>query len=541
MKFGELPVTDAVDAILAHTIHIDGLTLKKGTKLSAENCEQLAISKINSVMAAQLEPGDVHEDEAASTIANTLIGDGVSATKAFTGRCNLVAAAAGLVSIDAAAIDALNAVDESVTVATVPNLAKVNKGQTVATIKIIPFAITGETFQQVEAVVKARISVSPFRPHNVTLVNTTLPSLKSSVMEKTTDLTGRRISAVGGTVQETLTCRHEAQDVAETVTRALDAAPDLVVIVGASVTVDRADVVPSGIVAAGGSIEHFGMPVDPGNLMLLATCKSVPVLVLPGCARSPKLNGIDWILERFAVGLDVHSDDIAALGVGGLLVDSPARPLPRDKAVQHEADVTRKPNVAAIVLAAGQSRRMGGVNKLLKTVMDKPLIRKTVESALESHAAAVVVVTGHQQQDVIQALDGLPVQIVHNPNYEAGLSTSLQQGLTCLPDDVEGALICLGDMPGINAGHLNALIDGFDPEAGQAIGVPVHNGKRGNPVLWAQRFFDLMISVKGDVGARHLIGDHEDLVYEVEFGDTAVLTDLDTPEEWSQYHADQSS
>ena len=167
-------------------------------------------------------------------------------------------------------------------------------------------------------------------------------------------------------------------------------------IVGASVTVDRADVVPSAIVNSGGEIVHFGMPVDPGNLVLLGQQGATRILVLPGCARSPKLNGIDWIFERLAARLPVSRAEIMSMGVGGLLVDSPARPLPRAEAVRGEAPEDIRRNVAAVVLAAGQSRRMGSVNKLLEPVDGEPLIRRTVSSIVNSGAQSVIVVTGHE-------------------------------------------------------------------------------------------------------------------------------------------------
>lgn len=544
MIFGEIPVSSAAGAILAHTTRGETFTLKKGHLLTDQDCQLLAQSGVRSVAAAQLEVGDVHEDDAAARIAQSVAGPGVAPTSAFTGRCNIVADAAGVVRIDQTAVNRLNGIDESVTIATLPDLAKAEPGQIVATIKIIPFAVRAAIMDSIGEFSKDTQSVAqlmPFRPLSVCVVNSTLPTLKDSVIQKTTDLTKRRIAAVGGDVISVFNCEHEESGVAETLEKALKQKVDLILIVGASVTVDRADIIPAGIVRSGGQLVHFGMPVDPGNLMLLADCETVPVLVLPGCARSPKLNGIDWVLERFAARLPVDSSEIISMGVGGLLVDSPMRPLPRDEAVRTEPSDLTVLKIAALILAAGQSRRMGGTNKLLELIDGVPLIRRMVEAALASDADPAVVVTGHQADEISQALEGLSVTAVHNPDYADGLSASLRCGLAALPENVAGAVVCLGDMPAISAHHINALIEGFAPQAGRAIGVPVHKGKRGNPVLWARRFFPAMTEVLGDVGARHLIGDHGELVYEVEFGDTAILTDLDTPEEWSQYRASQGS
>lgn len=188
----------------------------------------------------------------------------------------------------------------------------------------------------------------------------------------------------------------------------------------------------------------------------------------------------------------------------------------------------RPPTVAAIVLAAGRSRRMGA-NKLVGDFAGRPLIAHAVGAALESRASPVVVVTGFEAERVEAALAGLGVRFVHNPDYARGMSTSLIAGIGSLPDDSDGALVCLGDMPRVTADHLDRLIAAFDPPAGRAIGIPAFRGRRGNPVLWARRFFPEIRGLTGDVGARALIAEHADQVYEVAVEDDGVLFDVDTP------------
>lgn len=538
MIFVDTPIGQAEGSILAHTTKGDGWVLKKGHRLTSDDCVMMTQSDVNHVVAATLEDGDVHEDDAARHIAKALCGTGVSPTTAFTGRCNIVADKAGVVRLDAAAINRLNALHESVTVATLPDYCRASQGQIIATVKIIPFAVEAVVMEKVENLlhsIEAEVLLVPFNALRTVLINTTLPTLKDSVKIKTTELTRQRMARVGGSIERALECAHEASEVCEAIATAGELQADLIIVVGASVTVDRDDAVPAGIKLAGGDVIHFGMPVDPGNMMLLAAYKEAPVVVLPGCARSPKLNGIDWLLERFAAGIEVTPQDVMGLGVGGLLVDSPVRPLPRDEAVRPTTTTDENRTIDAVVLAGGQSRRMGAVNKLLEPIDTVPLVRRTVETALASQAAEVVVVTGYQADEIVEAVSGLAVTVVHNPEYASGLSTSLKTGLAAVGADSEGAVVCLADMPEINPRHIDALIDQFDPDEGRAIGVPVYQGKRGNPVLWARRFFDAMTDVAGDVGARHLIGDYADLVYEVDFSDTAVLTDLDTPEQWSRY------
>jgi molybdenum cofactor cytidylyltransferase len=333
-------------------------------------------------------------------------------------------------------------------------------------------------------------------------------------------VTAQRIWAAGGRLVSEARCDHTVPALAERI-RASHA--DLVLIAGASAITDRRDVLPAAVEAAGGTVEHFGMPVDPGNLLLLARQGERPVLGLPGCARSPKLNGFDWVLQRLAAGVPVRRADIMGMGVGGLLMEIATRPQPRDA-----APPARPGEVAAIVLAAGQSRRMGEDNKLLALVDGRPMVTHVVDAMLASRASPVIVVTGHQADRVREALADRPVQWCHNPDFAEGLSTSLRAGLDALPD-VEGVLVALGDMPRIKAAQIDRLIAAFHPTEGRAICVPTVRGKRGNPVLFATRFVPEMRQLSGDVGARHLIGAHAEEVVEIEMDDDAALLDIDTP------------
>jgi molybdenum cofactor cytidylyltransferase len=306
----------------------------------------------------------------------------------------------------------------------------------------------------------------------------------------------------------------------------------MVLIAGASAITDRRDVIPAAIEHAGGRVEHFGMPVDPGNLLLLGRlADGTHVLGLPGCVRSPKVNGFDWVLQRLVADLPVTRSDIMRMGAGGLLKEIPTRPQPRSGADETTAAAApRTPKIAAIVLAAGRSSRMGAANKLLTDVDGMPMVRRVVEAATASHAKPVVVVTGNEQGKVQATLRGCKATFVHNPRFAEGMSTSLQVGVAALPANLDGALVCLGDMPLVTAAVLDRLIAAFNPVEGRAICVPTWNGKRGNPVLWDRRFFAAMADLAGDVGAKHLIGEHADLVAEVAMSDDAVLTDIDTPE-----------
>jgi molybdenum cofactor cytidylyltransferase len=252
----------------------------------------------------------------------------------------------------------------------------------------------------------------------------------------------------------------------------------------------------------------------------------VPVLGAPGCARSPKENGFDWLLARLLARLPVGSEDVTALGVGGLLMEIVTRPQPREG----PPEVEHRPRLAALVLAAGRGTRMGGPNKLLAEVRKKPIVRHAAEAALASRARPVIVVTGHEREQVEAVLKGLDVRFVHNPHFAEGLATSLKAGLAEVPAEIDAAAVLLGDMPGVTGVLVNKLAAAIDPARGALIAVPTRDGRRGNPVIWSRRFFEDLAKIEGDVGARHLIAQHGEAVVEVSVEDDAAFLDIDTPE-----------
>ncbi|CAA9210622.1 MAG: Molybdopterin molybdenumtransferase [uncultured Craurococcus sp.] len=533
MIFGPTPLDEARGAVLAHTVRLPGRVLKKGTVLDQGAIAALQGAGLGSVIAARLESGEVPEDEAADRLSNALMGPLLARSRASTGRVNILADAAGLLVVDPTTINRLNALDESLTVATLASHIPVSAKEMLATIKVIPFATPGPVLEVAELIARTgppALSLHPFRPLKVGLVLTELPGVKESVMEGAIEATRDRVEALCGSLLPPERTRHETQPISDALNRLRRAGAELLLIAGASAVVDRRDVGPAGIVRSGGAIDHFGMPVDPGNLICLGRIDAIPALVLPGCAKSPKLNGIDWILQRLFAGLPVTPRDVMGMGVGGLLKEMEARPLPRDHAPQPAGPAPRRGRkLAALVLAAGRSRRMAPLNKLL--VQDDqgvPMVARVVDNALASRARPVVVVTGYEHERVEAALAGRPVLFAHAEDYAEGLSASLKAGLGALPKDIEGVVICLGDMPLVAGPMIDRLLAAFDPEEGRSIVMPTFRGKQGNPMLWAMEFLPEMMTITGDVGARHLAGKHADRVAEVEMADDAVLRDFDT-------------
>jgi len=522
MKFGPVPTEDAVGAVLAHTLRAGGSVFKKGRVLDDAAVADLRAAGYPTVTVARLEPGDVGEDEAAARVAAAIAGPGVHPVEAFTGRCNLVADVRGVVQIDERRVSDLNRIHESLTVATVPPYALVEGGALVATVKVIPFAAREEVVGA-GAAIGPLVSLAPLERRRAGVVLTRLPQLSEKMLDGPSQSLRARMLALGGEVAREIRCAHDEQAVAAAIVELAAAGCSPILLLGASAVTDRGDVLPAAIVRSGGEVEHLGMPVDPGNLLVLGRRGKVPVVGVPGCARSPKPSGFDWVLRRLVAGLTVTGEDVSAMGVGGLLDEVALRGQPRAGKAAHA-----QPVVAALVLAAGSSRRMGE-NKLLLEVEGTPMVVRAVDAARGSRAKRVVVVTGHDADAVRAALAGRAVELVHNPEHQEGMASSLRTGVAAL-GAVDGAVICLGDMPWVRAADLDALIAAFDPTAGREICIAEHQGKRGNPVLWGARYFPEILRLTGDRGAKALLEEHAAAVVGVDVGHPGVLVDVDTRE-----------
>jgi len=526
MKFGPASPADAIGGVTVHTLRQGSLVLKKGTTVGPAEVAALIRAGVKEVVVVRLEEGDVSEDVAAAGIARAVAGNGINVERAFTGRANLFAARAGVLVVDRAAVDRINGVDEAITFATLGAFKPVVEGEMVATVKLIPFGVEAKLRDAaVEAANGGALRIAPYTIKRVGVISTLLPGLAPKVVEKTLRVTAERLAPAGATIIAERRVPHDETALKTAIRELLGLGAELVIVFGASAIADRRDVIPAAISGIGGAIEHFGMPVDPGNLLLIGNAGGVPVLGAPGCARSPVENGFDWVLMRLLAGLKVSRAELTGMGVGGLLMEIVTRPQPRENL---GSDGNR--HVTAIILAAGRSTRMGGPNKLLAELGGKPLVRLVTEQALASKAHDVIVVTGHQAELVEKALAGLDVKFVRNPDFAEGLASSVKAGIAAVPDDADGAVICLGDMPMISAQLIDHLIEAFAPDRGNLIAVPVSDGRRGNPVLLSRRFFNELMALDGDIGARHLIARHGEAVAEVAVEGFGAFLDIDTPQ-----------
>lgn len=338
MDFGEVPIEQATGAVLAHSLKRDSLVFRKGRVLSAEDVAALDKIGVRSVMAAKLAPTDIGEDAAAARIAAAVAGQGVTIDHAVTGRANIFAASKGVLVYEPSRLDALNLIHESITIAALSPFDVVAARRMVATVKIIPYASPESAVSEVERSARQGeplFRVAAFVGRKVAVIQTTLPSVKASVLDKTSRVIAGRVEHIGAHLIGERHCVHETAAVAEAIAACKAEGADMLLVVGASAITDRRDVIPAAIVRAGGRIEHLGMPVDPGNLLLLAELDPMtPVLGMPGCVRSPKLNGADWVMERLGAGIAVTAGDIKRMGAGGLLMEIDTRPMPREKTAE---------------------------------------------------------------------------------------------------------------------------------------------------------------------------------------------------------------
>ncbi|WP_420567077.1 molybdopterin-binding protein [Thalassovita sp.] len=325
MKFGPVPPSQAEGAILAHSLELNGAKLRKGLVLTGAHVAQMQSAGLDSVTVASLGPDDLHEDTAAARFAAALVqhGSPLIQTEAFTGRVNVLAPGPGVALLDTDRLRAANGVHPMITVATVPAYQQMGPRGMVATVKVISYGVPAQDIQSACDLAHEAIDFAPVTLRTATLIVTEIPG---GAGEKGVEAIRNRLETLGMTLVNVEAVPHAEAPLGAALARV---ETDLALILTGSATSDPMDVAPQAVRQAGGQVDRFGMPVDPGNLLFVGALKDRPVIGLPGCARSPALNGADWVLSRIACGLEVTHEDIAGMGVGGLLKEIPTRPMPR--------------------------------------------------------------------------------------------------------------------------------------------------------------------------------------------------------------------
>lgn len=540
----ELSTQQALGHYLAHTLRTPSGVIGKGRALQQRDIDRLQRAGIERLQVIRLDNADLHEDAAATQLATRLLGSGLALDRAEAGRCNLIATHRGLLQLDEVQIHALNELHESITLATLPPWSMVERGQVVASLKIIPFAIPRDLIGQWLGQLAPRatpIRMRQFKTLPVALLRSYSGDSAPERGDRFEQLTARRLAYYGCVLSEVRHCTHDADAMAQQLAE-MKSRCRLILVAGSSVTMDRQDVVPTALDQAGGETLHFGLPVEPGNMLLYGTLDDTRLISLPGCAKSAALNGLDLLLPRLAAGLPLERSDLTRLGVGGLLRNQQRefsqqslRPVAKTAAV---GVTTSTAPVTALVLAAGSSRRMG-CNKLLLPLDGRPMIQHTLDALQGSGVVGITLVSGHQSLLLRNTLHNHPLSeqlhIINNPGHASGLASSLRHGLTHLPPGHGGLLLMLGDMPLLTPAVIDKLLTRFHELDGEKIVIPCYRGKRGHPRIWPAALVPMMALASGDRGADFLIRQNPAWVEELELDDPAVIRDFDTPEALSQW------
>ncbi len=322
MRFGPVPLSEAQGAILAHSVALPDGRLRKGCILGQADLARLRATGLIEVTVARLDPDDLHEDEAALAIARALVPDPEAAQLDLrpvgTGRVNLHARTAGVLDVLAERVNALNATDPMITLATAPRWQRLAAGEMAATVKIIAYGVARTVVAAACTAGAQALRLHPARLRRIALIETHTTSARPLGVEAIT----QRLARLGASLVTHLHSPHRETELAASLA---SVEAELILILTASATSDPQDVAPAALRRAGGQVDRFGMPVDPGNLLFLGRLGRTPVIGLPGCVRSPALNGADWVMERMICGVPVTPEDIAGMGVGGLLKEIPQR------------------------------------------------------------------------------------------------------------------------------------------------------------------------------------------------------------------------
>ncbi len=534
MKFEKIKTTDAIGTVLGHTHRLktdQGISqrLSKGTLLNAKHIDMLLQAEVDSVMVAVLETDDILENSAVERLARLFQGAGVGVESPRQGRCNLYALHRGVLDYDVSLIHRLNALDWRVGMA-IEYGGVIEAGTVFASIKVIPYAVPRSVLDAWELELKSGSGVEmyPLRRRHVALIVSQHSDQPSSI-QRIVDVHRSRIEGLGSQIDRVCRCEHTVASIAQSLQSVVTEGWDLVLFYGATAVVDVDDVLPLAIRSVGGEVERVGMPVEPGNMLLLGRMLECPIIGVPRCAQHIQQSGLDLVLARALSGASLSSVDISRLGVGGYLKNNPSTVVPKEPG--HK--------IGAVVLMAGLSSRMKGANKLSMSIPTPDedghttVAVQTVKGILSAGYAPVVVVTGHQETEIRELLQGLPVRFVHNPAFADGMGTSIAKAFSVL-SGWDAGLLALGDMPFVSPTILKEMYQ-RSMESPEHIVVPVHNGRRGHPIVFPSSLFAELQQCTGDVGARSVLQSHQDIIERVNVSDTSIFWDVDTEDLLRRY------
>lgn len=512
--------------ILFHSVFINKGRIRKGKIINANDIKLMSASGIEELYVGSMEKGEIDENSASRIIGQAILSDNFSMSPTFSGKTNITSKYDGLFEIKENNVRKLNEISSNIAISSLNNHDIVYRGDHVLSVKSISYAIKYSDVNNIVSFLSNEnlINLKEFKPLKFGIIYSHSINEKNTLIAKTKKSIETRIRDYNSSIMFECTTNHDFNSLKESIKKLSLMDLDVVLLFLSSSVSDYNDIVPQIIIQLGGKITSFGMPVDPGNLTLSATLGKTNLIAAAGSARSDALNGLDWHLNCLHAGVVVNEKMVNSLGVGGLLKDI-------DFAIKRKkiskTIMTKKANIAAVVLSAGQSKRMGEKNKLLLKVNGKSIIKNYIDNITKSNISEVIVVTGHESEDIMLELKNYNLKFVFNEKYKDGLSTSLRAGIKSLGKKIDAVMICLPDMPLIGIYEINKLIEFYNPSIGNEICIATSNQQRGNPVLWDKSYFNELMNIKGDKGGRDLLSNFLDKSVEVDLGE-AVAFDIDT-------------
>ena len=329
MKFGMEQTKNAVGGILAHSLGCGKERLRKGKVLNEKDVRKLIRFGYGQVAVARLEDHDTEENLAATRVAKNIHflaePENFKKSTAFTGRVNIFACSTGIIVFDEESLTKANSIDNMITIATIPNYSQVSEGSIVATIKIISYGVITLNLEKVASLVTGTIRLKKPKYSSAHLITT---KISRGTSKKALSAIKTRTDTLGLSLSVNTDIPHNEVNLREAID---DTASDVILILTASATSDISDIGPMAVKSLGGKILRFGIPVDPGNLLFLGWLSDKPIIGLPGCAKSPAINGADWVISRVVCGHIPSEHEFACMGLGGLLKENSSRPMPRLK------------------------------------------------------------------------------------------------------------------------------------------------------------------------------------------------------------------
>jgi len=330
MFFGKVKTELSLGGILSSSIEIyknkNKIKISKGTIINKNLLDLLLLNNVEHIKCAKLEDDEIDENSSVHKISKKIIASknsNIIIQDPKNGRCNLVSSVDGILTFQPNQLFSINSVTNDIGIASLKAFSKVKKNQIVASIKAIPFGIKKNNLQNIINVCQECFKILPFQKKNIHLIQTTNQNTRAKILEKTLEVTKDRLLSCGNNKIVEKKCSHESKSICEHLKKSVNEDADIILIFGTSAISDINDIIPQSILEINGRILRLGMPVEPGNLILLAEIKiskkHISIIGMPGCARSKKENGVDWILWRKLCDLKISSDEINHMGNGGLL------------------------------------------------------------------------------------------------------------------------------------------------------------------------------------------------------------------------------